>query len=251
MNNLTKALALAARGIEVFPCAPDKSPLTAHGFKDASTNSDQIRKAWPRLGNVLIGVPAGVKFVAVDLDLQHEDARAWYAANRDQLPTTRTHLTRSGGRHLLFKSHSGVGCSAGKIARHIDSKGVGGYIIWWPAEGLQVLHADVLAAAPDWIVEALKPPASLPARTRPLTVEQSSHRLEGIIETIIAAREGERNRMCFWGACRLAELVAENMLSANDAIDIAVEAASRTGISRREALQAARSAFRNRFGERR
>jgi hypothetical protein len=249
-QSLGRALALAARGIAVFPCAPNKAPLTAHGFHDASADPDQIRNAWPRFGNVLIGVPTGIKFVALDLDLQHRAAREWYSENRDRLPVTRTHRTRSGGAHLLFQPHEGMGCSAGKIARHVDTKGLGGYIIFWPAEGLEVLHPRTFAIVPDWIVEALRPPAPPPPRARPLTIEQSSHRLEGIIETIVSAREGERNRLSYWGACRLAELVAENMLSTSDAIDIVVEAASRTGLSRQEALQTARSAFRQQLGAR-
>jgi hypothetical protein len=249
-QSLARALALAARRIAVFPCAPNKAPLTTHGFHDASTDPDQIRNAWPRFGNVLIGVPTGSRFVALDLDLQHRDARGWYDTNRNRLPATRTHRTRSGGAHLLFQPHEGVGCSTGKIARHVDTKGRGGYVIWWPAEGLE-RSPDSLATVPDWIVEALQQAPTPPPRTQPLTIEQSSHRLGRIIETIVGAREGERNRVCFWGACRLAELVAENMLSTIDAIEIAVEAASRTGLSRQEALRTARSAFRNQFGARR
>src|SRR6516225_4992675 len=111
MNALTKALALAARGLPVFPCAPDKSPLTAHGFKDASTDADRIRAAWPKHDATLIGVPTGIRFVAVDLDLQYDSARDWYEAIKIRLPITREHYTRSGGRHLLFQPHDYVGCS--------------------------------------------------------------------------------------------------------------------------------------------
>ena len=46
-------------GFPVFPCKQDKSPLTPHGFKDATTDLDIIEKYWNRHPNALIGVPTG------------------------------------------------------------------------------------------------------------------------------------------------------------------------------------------------
>jgi len=156
-------------------------------------------------------------------------------------------LTRSGGRHLLLKPHDKIGCTASKLAKHVDTRGLGGYIIWWPAAGLDVLHDDMLAAAPDWIIKKLNPPAPSNAKPvlPPLTSGQAQRKLDGIIRTITNAREGERNHVTFWGACRLAEMVGQSALSRNDAIAITVEAASRNGLPREEALRTARSAFQN------
>jgi hypothetical protein len=148
--SLHHALALAGQAVPVFPCLNkpgnrelDKKPLTKHGFKDASTDSQTIRQWWSRYPDALIGVPTGARFAVLDLDLQHSEAREWFATA--DLPESRTHFTRSGGRHLLFQPHEKVGCTQGKIWPHIDSRGFGGFIIWWPAEGLQVLHHKVLA----------------------------------------------------------------------------------------------------------
>jgi hypothetical protein len=59
MNTLEIALDLAAnRGIPVFPCKPDKTPATPHGFKDATTDLAQI-EAWFSDREALIGVPTG------------------------------------------------------------------------------------------------------------------------------------------------------------------------------------------------
>lgn len=244
----TAALKLARKGIPVFPCDEDKRPLTRNGFKDATTDPDTVHRWWTTWPEALIGVPTGDKFVVVDVDLQHAEAQQWYG--RANLPVTRKHTTRSGGRHLLFKPHPDVRCSTGKIWPHVDTRGAGGYIIWWPACGLEVLHADVLAPVPDWLLEKLRaePAPVPPASSKPLSSEQAQRKLDGIIRTIARAREGERNHVTFWGACRLAEMVGQAALSRNDAIAIAVEAASRAGLSRREALQAARSAFRIEIG---
>ena len=39
---VTAALKIAARGKPVFPCNVEKKPITAHGFKDATTDRDTI-----------------------------------------------------------------------------------------------------------------------------------------------------------------------------------------------------------------
>jgi hypothetical protein len=248
---IARALRLATIGVPVFPCRNlpgderDKAPLTLHGFKDASVDFVTIRAWWKQHPDALIGVPTGIRFVVVDLDLQHRDAQQWYEEHRAQLPVTRTHFTRSGGGHLLFKPNPHIGCTTSKLGPHIDTRGPGGYVIWWPACGLSVTHRDVLAPAPDWIVRELNPPAaaSAPRAAPATTFEQSEHKLRGIVRTIALAREGERNSVTFWGACRLAEMVTTGDLSQADAIAITIEAAARAGLPHLEALRTARSAF--------
>jgi Bifunctional DNA primase/polymerase, N-terminal/Primase C terminal 2 (PriCT-2) len=156
------ALHLARHRIKVFPCGDDKAPLTGHGFKQATLDERQIRKWWARWPSALIGAPAGERFVVVDIDLQHNEAREWLEGVR--LPITRTHRTRSGGLHVFFRPHPDVRNSAGKIWPHVDTRGSGGFVIWWPTVGLEVLDRDVLAQVPEWIVEALSPK---PSEARP------------------------------------------------------------------------------------
>jgi hypothetical protein len=217
-----------------------------NGFKDASTDPNIIHAWWTEHPEALTGVPTGERFVVLDIDLQHIDAQQWYDINRSRLPLTRMHVTRSGGRHLLFKPTPEVGCSAGKLGSHIDTRGLGGYVIWWPACGLDVLHGGVLAPVPDWIIEALRPPQSPPQNVVHFPIHVSAnHQFEGIVRAIAGAHEGERNALCFWGACRMRELVAQSVIGHDAAIEIVVEAASRAGLPRTEARRTALSAFRS------
>jgi hypothetical protein len=249
MTRLEHALDLA-RHVPVFPCREDKAPLTKHGFHDATTDLQLIQSSWTRWPDALIGVPTGGKLVVIDIDLKHQDAKQWYDEHQSRLRITRTHATRSGGWHLLFKPSSRVGCSVSKLGPHIDTRGIGGYIIWWPATGLEVLHAKKLQRVPEWVIAALhQPPVTVPfpSRHRPFHIsssEQTYAKIVGIVRTIATARAGERNALTYWGACRLAELVALNLIDPHTALDLVVEAATRTGITWKEARRTALSALR-------
>jgi Bifunctional DNA primase/polymerase, N-terminal len=241
-----KAMELAQRGNRVFPCRPDKAPYTPRGFLDASADPEVITNWWTRWPDALIGVPTGEKFVVVDCDLQHPEAQYWYA--RANLPITRKHTTRSGGRHILFRPHPGVKCTTGKIHAHIDTRGVGGFIIWWPACGFEVSHSNVLAPAPDFILRALDrqrdcaPHFATPTQLD--TPQTAKRKLDGVLRTISQATEGTRNSIAFWGACRLAEMAAVGLIDRSSAVALAVEAAVRSGLSHFEARRTVQSAFR-------
>jgi hypothetical protein len=243
-NYWTEALKLARKGLPVFPCGPDKRPLTANGFKDARTDPDVVHEWWAAQPGALIGVPTGVKFVVIDLDLQHEEAQRWLEENRDRLPLTRSHATRSGGKHLLFASDDKVKCTASKLGPHVDTRGAGGYIIWWPASGLEVLHRDVLAPVPGWILEALNPKV-VPITTRisMTAYRPSTASIRGALNVLANAHEGERNRILFWTACRMAEAMRAGTISESEATGLLLSVGRSVGLFDREILRTARSGF--------
>ena len=204
------------------------------GFNDATTDPDQIREWWSRWPNALVSVRTGIKFVVLDVDCsKHVEAMQWYG--KANLPPTRTHVTRSGGRHLLFQPDDRFRCTTSRICRGVDTKGMNGCAIWWPACGLDVLHGDTLAPVPEWIIKALAPPPPVmpPSPWKVQTPAQAQQQLDGIIRTIASAREGERNGLTYWGSRRLAEMVAQGAISRDYAIELAVEAASRNRTSTR------------------
>lgn len=125
----------------MFPLKPRaKTPLTAHGFKDATTNIDTIRAWWAKAPTANIGLNCGKSgLVVVDLDKRgdHDGLQEWDTlTDKNHLSIhTSVSLTGGGGRHLLFKAPAGVEIknSAGKLAPGIDIRGEGGYIVLPPS----------------------------------------------------------------------------------------------------------------------
>jgi hypothetical protein len=245
-NLWTEALKLAKREIPVLPCNPaNKHPLTRNGFKDASCDAETAHLWWTENPEALIGVPTGIKFVVIDVDLQHEDAQQWLAENRDRVPLTRTHRTRSGGIHWLFAPNDKIKCTASKLGPHIDTRGHGGFVVWWPACGLEVLHGRVLEPVPPWVIETLNPKV-VPITTR---ISATAHRpsvaaLRGALNVLAGASEGERNHALFWVSCRMGETLRAGTITEAEATELLLSIGRQVGLFDREILRTARSGFR-------
>ena len=150
-DTLRKAIRLGQQGIPVFFCSFSKRPTLAGGFYNAVTDEAAIRALYEKAPGPLIGVPSGHRFVVIDPDLQHRAARHWWKANKDRLSATRRHRTMSGGWHILFRPHPDFRHGT-TVAQNVDTRAAGGYVIWWPAEGYEIVNPGALADVPDWIL---------------------------------------------------------------------------------------------------
>jgi hypothetical protein len=204
-----------------------------------------LRELWRLYPGPLVGVPTGeVSGLAVlDLDSRHHGDR-WFEEHRHRLPPTRVHRTRSGGLHLIFQHAAGLRSNAGRIAAGVDVRATGGYVIWWPACGVPVLTEAPMAIWPDWLRVRSSP--ARPATSR-ITVPDG-HALTHLLKLIARAREGERNNLTFWAACRVGEMVASGLLGADAAAAVIAEAATRAGLPRSEAERTAWSGIHSAGG---
>jgi hypothetical protein len=245
---LDHALTLALMGFRCFPCSANKRPTCEHGFKDAATDPSELRDLWARSPGELIGVSTGEVsgFDVLDIDPKHPEAFEWCESHHEQLPKTRVHKTRSGGVHVLFRHAHGLRCSASRIARGVDVRANGGYIIWWPGAGLRVLRAAPLAEWPQWLLDDLMSSPQPPSANRVVVPDTCA--LARLVRVVAAAPEGLRNRLTFWAACRAGEMVASGLLDAGSAVAVIAEAAILAGLTRAEAERTARSGVRKTGG---
>ena len=246
------ALRLAHYSRPAFPCYANKRPACPHGFKDATDDPEKLRELWRQYPGELVGVPTGEAsgLFVIDVDSgRHDEAQDWLERASSDLPPTRWHATKSGGWHILFKHQPGLKTSAGKLAKGVDTRGDGGYVIWWPFHlGLGAPHKidHDIADLPAWLGDQLiaNPVANItPIARRSLCSRTAS--LDGIVRTISSAREGERNACLFWSACRIAGMAARGEIGRQQfsgACNALVAAATATGLSQKEAERTISSA---------
>jgi hypothetical protein len=161
-----RALYLAEElGLPVFPCRSreeiingrtwgPKSPLTPNGFKDASRNVERICELFEPFPDALIGVPTGgaSNLFCIDVDPRGVE---WYSNNAERLNARRVHKTQR-GHHLLYRA-AGLGCTTSTLADGVDTRGDGGYVIYWPAHGLEATgDIEDVGELPVWVSDALK-----------------------------------------------------------------------------------------------
>lgn len=191
MTLLDHALAYAKRGAEVFPLNADKTPATAKGFYDATTDAGQITAWWARNPDYLIGcrVPDGV--VVLDIDPRHNGDKVWNALEMSYgaVDTGRLHHSgrNDGGFHVWFK-HPGGKLSTKTLTKWAENNDVAGVTeTGKPTCGIDILHHEYRytilppsphavtgqpyawdnegapAIMPPWLASTLEPPAQPPA----------------------------------------------------------------------------------------
>lgn len=251
---LNAALAYAARGRHVFPCR-GKTPLTAHGLHDATSDPATVKKFWNQFPEASIGIDCGRSSLFVgDVDLEGMDAWADLCARNGGHEPTLTARTPSGGLHVYFtaaEDEAWARCTVGKLAPGIDTRAKGGYVIAPPSAAYTWLVPNrEAAAAPHWVAKLLTPPAPRPGERADLPpglppgrrlTRYGERALVGLVDEMLAAPEGTRNDRLNRAAYRAGQLAAAGQLEAGVAVQALVEAATRTGLSLIEATRTARS----------
>ena len=229
------ALAYAKAGYSVFPCSADKTPLTPHGFLDATNDPKVIECWWRRNPYADIGwaIPGGL----VVLDLDEKDG--WHgtrdfseltgvAADDYSAPVA---ATPTGGRHVFLAANGKTYPNDRKVVGGIDIRAAGkGYVILpGPGNGrrwIRTFGQCQPPPAPDWVPVARAWTATQ-GEPCPFMGETSAagNFLSEACEEISTAQNGEQeatlNSWCF----RLGRLVADGGLARDLTYDALVAAA--------------------------
>src|SRR5438034_3590275 len=107
-SRLDAALDYARRGWAVIPLVPGgKTPLTAHGYKDGTTDEAKIRSWWAKTPSANVGIVTGAEsgLVVLDVDPRNggEITLDELIAEHGKLPDTVVAITGGGGRHIFFQ----------------------------------------------------------------------------------------------------------------------------------------------------
>lgn len=264
---LIAALAYARRGWHVFPCKPlGKQPATRNGFKDATTDEEQINRWWAAMPQANIGLRTGAAsgVFVIDIDVKGGvdgfgnwlalcKAHGWLSS-----PNVIAAGTPSGGAHFYFTYAAGITTARGKLPEGVDVRGEGGYVLLPPSDvdtpatriiNGERLHyswlypdATAIMPAPTWLVNVLLPqsaPAQQAATPAPKRIKDMPAGIGGILAKVAAQGEGSRNNVLFWGANRL----QEKAIPQADAEAMLTPIAQAIGLAEAEAVRTIASAY--------
>jgi AAA domain/Bifunctional DNA primase/polymerase, N-terminal len=148
------AIAFANVGIPVFPCeAGGKKPVTQNGFYDSTTDLSIIEAWWKENPEYNLAIcPDYAGLFVVDID-PGADLSVFA-----MLPETYQVRTPRGGWHLYYSGSATS--SVGKVGEHIDTRGIGGYVLVPPScvDGKRyILEEDRdYQPIPSWVKSAIK-----------------------------------------------------------------------------------------------
>jgi hypothetical protein len=207
---LRQALAYARHGWPVFPCLPgQKIPATQHGFRDATTDQQQITDWFGRGFGWNLAIATGAPGPDVlDID-QHGPVGNGYAAfnrlRRAGLVDGAAAYVRTpaGGMHAYF---TGTGQRNGRLpSHHLDFRSAGGYILAPPSQvngkPYSLITRSGGHAALDWsTVTQFLNPQKQPHRPQPRPAHGTD--LTNLARWVASQPEGNRNSGLFWAANR-------------------------------------------------
>ncbi|MEW2084176.1 bifunctional DNA primase/polymerase [Streptomyces sp. NPDC005283] len=271
----------AARGWHAFPLIPgDKRPAIRDWAERATTDPERIARCWAHAPyNIGIATgPSGLVIVDLDMPKSPDDTPpADWAAHgvtngADVLKvlcdqhgqpypsTTYTVRTWSGGTHLYFAAPEGeelrntTGDSRTGLGWKVDTRAVGGLVVaagsTFGGRPYTVVDNSPVRALPGWLLELLRP-APLPPQ-KPITIALPSDRrgkwlraaVNGELERVTRAQEGERNSALYIASVALGQLVSGGALGEGEVTEWLAAAALQTGQGEREARRTIASGLR-------
>ncbi len=258
------AMRHAREGRLVLPLKPrGKVPITAHGVRDATTDTGTIVWWWRAHPAANVGIATGATSGIVVLDVDGPAGEASLGKLPNPLPDTLVVLTRRGA-HFWFAHPGGkVANSAGKLGPGLDVRGDGGYVVAPPsrygeggAAGVYVWGGEgrTLARWPEW----LRPPEDGPQRATesPRSIlrgvvgrgnRYAQTALEAEAEAVRKAPVGTRNDQLNRSAYAVARFVRSGELRFADVVAVFLAAAAAAGLPEREARSTLASAFGGRL----
>jgi hypothetical protein len=243
---LRQALACASHGWPVFPCRPGKKiPATRHGYRDATTDEQQITEWFGRYPDWNLAIATGAPGPDVlDVDQHGHKGNGFAAFARLRAAglldgATASVRSPSGGLHVYF---SGSDQNSGHLpGHHLDFLSTGSYVLAPPSqvggrfyERLKGLDGR---GGLDWqaAIRLLEPERH---HQRPASRQLHDHGLSRLARWVAAQPEGNRNAGLFWAANRA--------LEADPATDLSLLAAAarQAGLSEPEITRTLNSARR-------
>jgi len=138
MNKLEMALEYASWGWHVLPVVKNgKSPATAHGVHDATTDEAKIKEWWQRSPELNIGIATGQKsgITVFDIDPRNggtETFESWVEENGGQcLTNAQMQETGGGGQHYVSVYNPDI--KSTKLGAGVDVLSDGRYFIVAPS----------------------------------------------------------------------------------------------------------------------
>lgn len=247
MPGAHEAITLTELGFAVFPLEPrGKRPVTRNGFKDATQDHDTITHWWADWPNANIGVATGPTsgILVVDIDGPAAETAWRNLANPEDDDTLEVRTGR--GRHLYYQCTDPLPNTASRIAPGIDTRGHGGYVVAPPSIHPDGATYEWTAARrprplPDWIRQAVTPPAATngagdPAQVlnHPATHAYAAATLHNLFGAVASAPEGQRNDALNKAAFAAGRLIAGGVLNEHDAEITLHAAASAAGLTTTE-----------------
>lgn len=247
-----RAKPLIEAGAPVFPCCDargqegDKKPLCNNGFKDATTDPQQIATWAARYPDALVGVPTGRRtgLFVVDADIDKRTGETigeatLYDLGGDFAAHGHCVTTRSGGLHLFYRWSEGL-LNTVKRLPGVDTRGEGGYVIAWDPEALAEAITDPnLPPPPEHLLAALAAGRSgqaLLTPNRPATALPSPNApwaqaaLADECARVWRAAKGARNNTLNCAAFCIGQIVGAGWLDFAEAEKALLAAAAKNGV---------------------